>query len=149
MSQHKATLTWKRGDADFSYKTYSRNHQWDFGPESSITASAAAQYLGDETKVDPEQAFVASLSSCHMLTFLAIASMKKIVVESYEDQAIGHLEKNEDGVMAITRVDLYPKIEFAGGQEPDKATQEKFHELAHKQCFLANSVKCPIKVNLT
>lgn len=144
MSQHKATLTWKRGEDDFGYKNYSRNHDWSFGPESSIVASAAAQYLGDDTKVDPEQAFVASLASCHMLTFLAIASMKKIGIESYTDEAIGHLEKNAAGNMAITRVELRPEIEFSEGSQPDRETLEKLHKLAHQQCFLANSVNCEI-----
>ena len=148
MSEHIATLTWERGDAPFDYKSYSRNHRWDFGHGVSVTASAAPQFLGDESQIDPEQAFVASLSSCHMLTFLAIASMKKLTVERYVDRAVGHLAKNEAGKFVITRVDLYPKIEFAPGQEPDAATLEQLHHKSHADCFLANSVKCEIVTHL-
>lgn len=148
MSEHIATLAWTRGDSAFDYKSYSRNHSWDFGHGNQLTASAAANYLGDETKIDPEQAFVASLSSCHMLTFLAIASMSKLTVESYGDRAVGHLAKNESGKMVITRVDLYPKTTFADGQTPDDATLEKLHHKAHQECFLANSVTCEIVTHL-
>lgn len=144
MSQHKAFLTWGRDGNDFGYKNYSRNHTWDFGSENTVTASAAEQYLGDASKVDPEQAFVASLASCHMLTFLAIASMRKLVVEKYTDEAIGFLEKNEAGKMAIARIQLHPKIEFSEGASPNKETLEKLHELAHRECFLANSVNFEI-----
>ncbi|MDQ8201517.1 OsmC family protein [Pelagicoccus sp. SDUM812003] len=148
MSEHIATLTWERGDAAFDYKTYSRNHTWDFGHSLTVTASAAPAFLGDESKIDPEQAFVASLSSCHMLTFLAIASMRGITVERYVDRAVGHLEKNESRKPVITRVDLYPEITFADGQTPDAAALEKLHHLAHAECFLANSVKCEIVTHL-
>lgn len=148
MSEHIATLTWNRGDAAFDYKSYSRNHSWDFGNGTLITASAASDFLGDPDKVDPEQAFVASLSSCHMLTFLAIAAMSKITVESYTDRAVGHLEKNESGKPVITRVDLYPKIEFAEGSAPSDKMLERLHHKAHQECFLANSVTCEIVTHL-
>lgn len=148
MSQHIATLTWEREGKPFDYKSYSRNHVWDFGHDIRVTASAAPAYLGDETKVDPEQAFVASLASCHMLTFLAIASMSGIIVERYEDRAIGRLAKNEEGKMAITKIDLYPKIVFAEGHEPDRAKLEKLHHKSHSECFLANTVKCAIETHL-
>lgn len=148
MSEHKATIAWDRADAPFDYKSYSRNHSWNFGTESQIVASAAEQFLGDPTKVDPEQAFVASLSSCHMLTFLAICSMSRITVERYEDEAIGHLEKDSSGKPVITRVDLYPKVTFAEGQQPEAEKLEKLHEKAHRDCFLANSVKCEIITHL-
>lgn len=144
MSQHKAYLTWGRNGNDFGYKNYSRNHTWDFGHDSTITASAAEQYLGDPSKVDPEQAFVASLASCHMLTFLAIASMRKLVVESYTDEAIGFLEKNESGKMAIARIELHPTIKFSDDKTPTREELEKLHELSHKECFLANSVNFEI-----
>jgi len=148
MATHTAKLDWKRNGADFGYKNYSRNHTWTFENGASIEASAATAYLGDPTKVDPEQAFAASLSSCHMLTFLAIASMQKLVIESYQDTAVAHLEKNDAGKIVVTRVDLHPKIEWADGAEPDRAALERLHQNAHRECFLANSVTCEIKTNL-
>ena len=144
MATHTAKLNWKRNGADFGYKNYSRNHTWVFENGATLEASAATAYLGDPSKVDPEQAFAASLSSCHMLTFLAIASMQKRVIESYEDEAVAHLMKNDSGRMVITRVDLNPKIVWAEGSEPDRATLEKLHHNAHRECFLANSVTCEI-----
>lgn len=148
MSEHIASLTWDRGDAPFDYKSYSRTHSWDFGHGVTAVASAAPAYLGDETKIDPEQAFVASLASCHMLTFLAIAAMSKLTVDRYEDRAVGHLGKNAAGKMVITKIDLYPKIAFAEGQTPDRATLEKLHHKAHQECFLANSVNFEIETHL-
>lgn len=148
MSEHKAILRWERNGLDFGYKTYSRNHSWTFENGLSIEASAATQFLGDASKVDPEQAFVASLSSCHMLTFLAIASFKKIVVESYIDEAVGHLAKNEQGKFVIAKVELHPQVVFAEGNEPDRATLEAMHHKAHEDCFLANSVTCDIVTKL-
>ena len=144
MSEHKAILRWERNSLDFGYKTYSRNHSWTFENGLSIEASAATQFFGDGSKVDPEQGFVASLSSCHMLTFLAIASFKKIVVESYTDEAVGRLAKNEQSKFVIAKVDLHPKIVFAENSDPDRATLEAIHLKAHEDCFLANSVTCEI-----
>lgn len=148
MSEHIATLSWKRGDSAFDYKSYSRNHTWDFGNGVTATASAAEQFLGDPNQIDPEQAFVASLASCHMLTFLAICSMSKITVESYTDRAIGHLAKNDAGKLVITRIDLYPEIEFAEGKAPSAKMLERLHHKAHADCFLANSVTCEIVTHL-
>ncbi len=144
MSEHKATLTWKRETEDFTYKTYSRNHVWDLGDGHVIQASAAADYLGDADRVDPEQAYVASLSSCHMLTFLAICAMQNLTVDSYIDEAVGHLEKGESGKPEITRVELHPKITFAPGSEVSPETLDELHHKSHAECFLANSVKTEI-----
>lgn len=148
MSEHTVTLRWERGSNPFDYKSYSRNHVWDFGHGVRLTASAASTYLGDESKVDPEQAFVASLSSCHMLTFLAIASLRNLTIETYDDRAVGHLTKDDAGKMVISRVDLYPEVVFADGLEPDRATLGDLHHKAHEECFLANSVKCEIVTHL-
>src|SRR5246500_1326179 len=94
MSEHTATVEWKRETPDFGYQTYNRDHNWTFDGAITVRASATPAYLGSATCVDPEEAFVASLSSCHMLTFLAVAAKKKFVLDSYEDEAGGHLEKN-------------------------------------------------------
>lgn len=145
MSEHKATLTWMRDPAvAFTYKTYSRNHGWDFGEGNTIKASAATDFLGDASCVDPEQAYVASLSSCHMLTFLAICSLQKLTVESYVDDAVGHLEKGATGKPELTRVELHPKTVFADGVVVSAEKLAELHDKAHHECFLANSVKTQI-----
>jgi organic hydroperoxide reductase OsmC/OhrA len=107
---------------------------------------AAPAYLGNPQRVDPEAAFVAALSSCHMLTFLALASNKGFVVDSYEDAAVGHLEKNASGKLAITRVELHPKIVYSGAKQPVAADLDWLHDKAHKECFIANSVTTEVKV---
>jgi organic hydroperoxide reductase OsmC/OhrA len=145
MSHHKARIDWRRAGGDFSLKGYTRDHTWAFASGVTVEASAAPDYLGDPERVDPEQAFVAALSSCHMLTFLAIASKRGFVVDRYTDDAVGTLEKDADGKLAITRVELRPAIEFAG-DAPDAATLEDMHHQAHEWCFIASSVKTRVEV---
>lgn len=146
MSEHKVSLTWKRGDAPFDYQKYPRDHTWKFDGGHEMTASAAPAYLGNPKNVDPEEAFVASLSSCHMLTFLAIACKQKFVMDEYVDEAVGHMEKNAEGKMAITKVTLKPKITFSGDKKPTAEELDKMHHAAHENCFIANSVKTEITV---
>jgi organic hydroperoxide reductase OsmC/OhrA len=110
MSEHKVTLKWDRGSAEFSYQRYPRDHTWKFDGGHTMTATAAPAYLDNPANVDPEEAFVAALSSYHMLTFLAIACQQKFVLDSYDDKAVSHMEKNADCKMAITRVELRPKV---------------------------------------
>ena len=145
MATHTATVRWERGDKPFELATYNRDHTWDFGSGETLNASAAPTYKGNPDFVDPEQAFVASLSSCHMLTFLALAANKGVVVNSYIDHAEGELGKNEDGRMAMTKVVLRPRIKYEG-EGPDADTLEKLHERAHKACFIANSVTTEVVV---
>jgi len=146
MSEHTITLTWKRGDLPFDYQKYSRDHTWKFDGGHEMQASAAPAYLGNPKNVNPEEAFVASLSSCHMLTFLAIACKQKFVLDEYTDEAIGHMEKNAEGKLAITRVTLQPKIKFSGDKQPSAEELDKMHHAAHEDCFIANSVKTEITV---
>ena len=146
MSEHKVNLTWKRGDVPFEYQKYPRNHTWKFDGGHEMTASAAPAYLGDPNQVDPEEAFVASLSSCHMLTFLAVAAKKKFVLDEYVDEAIGHMEKNADGKLAITRVTLKQRLKFSGEKQPTPQEIEEMNHTAHEQCFIANSVKTEVTV---
>ena len=146
MAEHKANIKWTRGSVDFAYKTYSRDHSWRFDNGVEVPASAAPAYLGNAQRVDPEAAFVAALSSCHMLTFLALASNKGFVVDSYEDSAVGHLEKNAGGKLAITRVELHPKIIYGGAKQPTPADLEWLHDKAHRECFIANSVTTEVRV---
>jgi organic hydroperoxide reductase OsmC/OhrA len=146
MSEHKITLTWKRGDTPFEYQKYPRDHTWKFDGGHEMQASAAPAFLGNPKNVDPEEAFVASLSSCHMLTFLAVAAKKKFVLDEYVDEAVGHMEKNAEGKMAITHVTLKPRIKFSGDKQPNDQELDEMHHTAHDQCFIANSVKTEITV---
>ncbi len=146
MSEHKVTLKWQRGDAEFSYQKYPRDNTWSFDGGHAMTATAAPAYLGNPDYVDREEAFVASLSSCHMLTFLAIACKQKFVLDSYEDEAVGHLEKNADCDLSITRVELRPKITWGGGRTPSAEELDKLHHAAHENCFIATSVKTEVTV---
>src|SRR4029077_13104131 len=146
MSEHKITLTWKRGDTPFEYQKYSRDHTWKFDGGHEMQASAAPAYLGNPKLVDPEEAFVASLSSCHMLTFLAIAAKKKFVLDEYVDDAVGHMEKNPEGRLAITRVTLNQRLKFSGDKQPTAQEIEEMNHAAHEQCFIANSVKTEVTV---
>lgn len=145
MSEHKASIAWDRDGHDFGYDTYSRNHTWRFLNGQEVGASAAQEFLGDPAMVDPEAAFVASVASCHMLTFLAIAARKRLTVERYEDDAVGTLAKNEDGRLAVTRVVLRPRITFAG-DPPSEAAIDKMHHQAHQTCFIANSIRTEVEV---
>ncbi len=111
-----------------------------------MQATAAPVYLGDPKNVDPEEAFVAALSSCHMLTFLAAACKKKFVIDEYSDDAVGHMEKNPEGKMAITKVELHPKLKFSGDNQPTDKDLDEMHHFAHENCFIANSVKTEVTV---
>jgi organic hydroperoxide reductase OsmC/OhrA len=146
MSEHHAKVVWSRNEVDFSYQTYSRDHIWSFPGGVEVPASAAPEFLGSEQRVDPEEAFIAALSSCHMLTFLAIAAKKKIVIEEYQDEAVGFLEKNDMGKLSVTRVVLRPRVTFAQGSAQTKEQLDKLHHSAHENCFIANSVNTQVTV---
>ena len=149
MGTYTADLEWVRGDQDFLGNEYSRRHRIRFDGGVEIAGSSSPHVVpvprSDPSAVDPEEAFVAAVSSCHMLTFLAIAARKRLVVDRYEDDAVGHLEKNADGKLAITRVTLRPRIAF-GGKQPGAEELERLHHAAHENCFIANSVRTEISV---
>lgn len=145
MSEHKATITWTRTTPDFVYDTYDRTHTCAFGGGSTIRMAAAPEYKGDAKLPNPEEQLVAALSSCHMLTFLAIAAKKRLVLDSYEDAAVGHMTKNEKGKLWVSEVVLRPKVRFA--QPVDAATIEQLHHRAHEECFIANSVLTKVRVD--
>ena len=145
MSHHVAQVRWSRGDHPFTYDEYCRDHVWSFDSGITVAASASPVYLGGEHAVDPEEAFVASVSSCHMLTFLAIAARKLLVIDAYVDRAVGELAKNSSGRLAVTRIVLSPVIGWAGAV-PDDGVLARMHELAHQECFIANSVTTEIVV---
>jgi organic hydroperoxide reductase OsmC/OhrA len=146
MSEHHATIVWKRQTADFAYETYNRDHDWQFDAGITVRGSAAPAYLGSESCVDPEEAFVASLSSCHMLTFLAIASKKRYIVDGYRDEAVGVLAKDAAGRLAVTHVTLRPAVQFSGEKQPSPDELRLLHDQAHHACFIANSVKTEVSV---
>lgn len=146
MAEHRATIAWQRTSDDFSYEGYTRDHTWTFEGGETVPASAAPQFRGNPKLVDPESAFVAALSSCHLLTFLAIASKKRFVVDEYTDDAVGHLEKNAEGKFAVTRVRLRPLVKFGGERQPTAEQLDAMHHDAHAACFIANSVRTEVIV---
>ncbi len=146
MSEHKAEIRWHRNTESFAYEDYDRRHSWKFEGGVEVAASAAPDFRGNAECVDPEEAFVASLSSCHMLTFLALASKKRLIVDSYVDQASGVLEKNQNGKLAITRVTLRPRVVFASGEQQGDEILSSMHQKAHRECFIANSVATEVQV---
>jgi organic hydroperoxide reductase OsmC/OhrA len=151
MAEYKATIKWQRTSPDFLRGKYSREHTWTFDGDVTVPASSSPQVVpvpwSNPACVDPEEAFVASLSSCHMLTFLYVAGKQGFQIDSYEDEAVGLLAKNEKGVPWISSVTLNPKIIFGGEKLPTPADQDRLHHLAHEQCYIANSVKTEIAVH--
>lgn len=146
MSKHLASLRWNRNGKPFTYEGYSRDHEWIFEGGQRLTGSAAEAFLGSPHGVDPEEALVVALSSCHMLTLLAIAAKKGWTVESYDDDAEGTLGKNDAGKLSLTRVTLRPRIIFAEGKTPDAEALQRLHHQAHENCFIANSVKTEVVI---
>ncbi len=148
MSAHTAHLSWQLADGDFATNKYSRAHTWSFDGGLTVPGSPSPSVIpapwSDAAAVDPEEAYVASISSCHLLWFLHLARVKGYVVTAYEDQAAGELAKNEDGKPAITRVELRPRATFTPEKVPDEAALEALHHAAHEACFIANSVKSEI-----
>ena len=152
MSEHKATIRWKlRDDAEaFRKGRFSRDHTWSFDggvtvPASSAPGAVPAPY-SNPAHVDPEEAYVAALSSCHMMTFLYLAMRQGFLVEAYEDDAVGVMRKNERGAIWVSAVTLRPRIVYGGDRRPSAADEERLHHDAHEHCFIANSVKTEITV---
>jgi organic hydroperoxide reductase OsmC/OhrA len=148
MSEHRAKIQWARTGEPFTYEKYPRRHRWTFGGGAALDASSAPEYLGDAALPNPEEALVMALSSCHMLSFLAIAARKRLTVDAYEDEAVGHMEKNAEGRLAVTKVELRPRVRFSG-EAPSADDLRKLHDQAHHVCFIANSVKTEVTVTPT
>ncbi len=151
MSAYTATILWERGPAEpFTDNRYGRGHSWSFDGGVTFRASSSPHVVprySDPSGVDPEEAFVASLSSCHMLTFLYLVAKRDFVVNRYEDCAEGTMAKNEQGRLWVSRVVLHPRIVWEGNG-PDAATSEELHHLAHEECFIANSVRTEVTCEL-
>ena len=147
--KHTALIRWKVGAGDFLGKRYSRAHTWTFDGGAVVPASSSPHVvplpMSDASAVDPEEAFVASLSSCHMLWFLDIASRAGYAVDSYDDAAEGRMGRNGTGKLVVDLVTLRPRTRFAGARVPDATALAALHHEAHEECFLANSVRCEIR----
>ena len=148
--EYRATVRWTRGDAAFTDQRYSRGHGWSFDggitvPASSSPLSVRLPYSVAEA-VDPEEALVAALSSCHMLTFLYVAAKQGFVVEAYADAAVGEMTKNEHGKFWVSKVTLAPAITFSGEKRPTTEQLDELHHPAHEECYIANSVKSEVVV---
>jgi len=150
MSQHTATIRWENTGEDFLKGKYSREHSWTFDGGATIAASPTPSVVpepwSNPALIDPEEAFVASLASCHMLTFLHVAARQGYTVASYEDLATGTMGKTDKGIPWVAKVELDPKISYSGEKEPTAEESEKLHHLAHDYCFIANSVKTEVVV---
>ncbi len=150
MGEYTARLEWQRNGAAFTDNRFSRAHRWRFDGGADVPASASPLVvpapLSDPAGVDPEEAFVAAIASCHMLWFLSLAARQGFLVDHYRDNAIGILEKNDDGKQAITQVSLRPDIGFSGDKRPSPEELEALHHKAHENCFIANSVRTAISV---
>ena len=151
MSEYYATIKWQRqSDEKFCDNKYSRAHSWEFDGGQIVKASSSPHVVplpySVEANVDPEEAFIASISSCHMLFFLSIAAKRRYVIESYTDEASGIMQVDKDNNMSMTDVTLHPDIVFSGEKKPTKEQIDKIHHQAHTQCFIANSVKTNIHI---
>lgn len=149
MSTYTAIISWKRGDQAFIDNRYSRAHLWRFDGGVEVAASSSPHVvplpLSNAAAIDPEEAFVASLSSCHMLWFLSIAAKRKFRVDQYTDNAEGIIEKNAVGKFAMTRVTLRPEVSFSGEKIPSREELDQMHHKAHEECFIASSVKSEVR----
>ncbi len=152
MSTYGAQVSWSRGTDNFADQRYSRRHVWRFDGGQVVAASSSPHSvplpMSDAAGVDPEEAFVASLASCHMLWFLAIAARHGWIVDAYEDAALGELAKDERGRLAMTKVTLRPRVQFAGERSPSLVELEALHEQAHEACFIANSVRSAVRIDV-
>ena len=147
--EYRATIHWTRGNAVFTDKRYSRGHTWRFDGGIEVPASSSPQVvrvpLSVEAAVDPEEALVASLSSCHMLFFLSFAATRGLRVDDYLDDAAGVMGKNQAGRTAMVRVTLHPRVSFSGERLPTRAELEALHHRAHEECYIANSVTTTVE----
>jgi organic hydroperoxide reductase OsmC/OhrA len=150
MSQHTARIAWKNAGTEFMQGKFSRAHTWTFDGGLTVPASASPAVvrppLSDPGAIDPEEAFVASLSSCHMLTFLHLARRAGFQVESYDDDAVGELTKNAAGAFFISKVTLNPRIVYSADKRPSSEELARLHHDAHEQCFIAQSVRTEVQV---
>lgn len=150
MSTHKAIVNWKSASPEFLKGNYSREHTWTFDGGVIVPASASPSVVpapwANPSHVDPEEAFVAAVSSCHMLTYLHVACRQGFQVDSYHDEAIGAMTRNEHGRLWVSSVTLHPQVAYSGDKRPTPQDEERLHHMAHAECFIANSIKTEVTV---
>lgn len=150
MSEHKATVSWKCTSPDFLKGKYSREHTWTFDGGFTMPASSSPSVVpvpcSNPAHVDPEEAYVAAISSCHMLTYLYLACQAGFRVDGYRDEAVGRVTRNGKGAAWVSSVTLNPQIAYGGDKSPTAAEEAHLHHLAHEQCFIANSIKTEVTV---
>jgi organic hydroperoxide reductase OsmC/OhrA len=148
--EYRADVVWSRGDAAFLDNRYSRAHVWRFDGGVEVPASSSPLSvrlpLSRADAVDPEEALVAAVASCHMLFFLSFAAKGGFLVERYEDAAVGVMTKNERGKLFISQITLNPMVTFAGAKRPSAEELDALHRHAHEECYVANSVRAEIVV---
>lgn len=149
MAEHHTSLSWRRNGAAFERGNYSPDHSATFEGGQVLDVSAAAAYGGNSSLVDPEQLLLAALVSCHMLTFLAVVANRGHVIDAYDDDASCELGKDAEGRTMVVSATLRPTVRFAPGQGPSAEDFEKYHERAHKACFIANSVRTAVTIEPT
>lgn len=148
MSDHRIRLEWTATEHPKHSGTYSRDHKAIISPQVTIPVSAAADYMGDSELADPEQLLVSALASCHMLYFLAICEGSGYTVSTYEDDAIGKVSKSPEGFLWVSSITLRPKVSFSSEKQPDRDALERLHHRAHKGCFIANSIRSKVSIEL-
>ena len=152
MHTYTARITWRRDGAAFSGGRYSRAHEWSFDGGVTVPASASPRHVPAPYSVveavDPEEAVIAAASSCHMLMFLWLAARRGLIVESYTDDASAALEKNQEGRLALGRITLRPQVRFGGDEPPTAEELTALHHEAHEECYVANSLKCDVVVEI-
>lgn len=144
--QYQADILWERNNKEFNAKSYDRTHQVNFAGGLQINASAAPEFLGNAALPNPEELFTAALASCFMLTFLYLAANKGLKIDSYQSKAVGKLNKNSEGKMAMTEVEIIPSLNFTDNTQPDKALLDELYKKAHEMCFISSSVKTNVVV---
>jgi len=148
MAEYRADVTWSRGDQDFLDKRYSRRHLLSFDGGLQVPGSSSPHVVplpySEVAAIDPEEAFIASIASCHMLWFLSIAAARRFRIDRYADSATGMMQKNALGKLFVSTVTLRPRVDFSGASVPTRQQVEQMHHEAHSECFIANSVKTEI-----
>ncbi|MFZ6720821.1 OsmC family protein [Undibacterium sp. Ji49W] len=152
MHQYQAKINWERGQQVFTDNKYSRAHQWEFDGGLTVPASSSPLSvplpMSEAGNVDPEEALVAALASCHMLFYLSFVAQRGYVLDQYQDLAVGIMDKNAQGKRAITRIHLRPHESYTGAQQPGLQEREELHHMAHEQCYIANSIHAEVIIEI-
>jgi organic hydroperoxide reductase OsmC/OhrA len=150
MAEHRAIIRWDRASPDFAKGRYSREHTWSFDGGVTIPASPAPSVVpapwSNAANVDPEEAFVAAVASCHMLTFLHLAANAGFSIARYEDDAVGRMTNDARGIPWVSTIELHPRIVYSGVERPTGPEEQRLHHEAHERCYIASSIKTAVRV---